>query len=70
MTLPHEERYSLLMTRQFMHKLLIVKGTPAWIKNEARCCLRHYPLVIDDNECESVRVSAKGSEQKRNSPGV
>ena len=70
MTLPHEEINALKITREFLYKLLIVKGTPTWIKNEARCCLRHYPLVIDDNGCESVRVSAKGSKQKRNSPGV
>ena len=56
MTLPHEERYSLLMTREFLYKLLIVKGTPTWIKNEARCCLRHYPIVIDDKHC-SVKTS-------------
>jgi hypothetical protein len=51
MTLPHEEVNALKMTREFLYKLLIVKGTPKWIKDEARCCLRHYPIVIDDKHC-------------------
>jgi len=51
MTLPHEEVNSLKITREFLYKLLIVKGTPKWIKDEARCCLRHYPIVIDDKYC-------------------
>jgi hypothetical protein len=51
MTLPHEEVNSLKITREFLYKLLIVKGTPKWIKDEARCCLRHYPIVIDDKHC-------------------
>jgi hypothetical protein len=51
MTLPHEEVNALKMTREFLYKLLIVKGTPKWIKDEARCCLRHYPIVIDDTYC-------------------
>jgi hypothetical protein len=61
MTLPHEEVNALKMTREFLYKLLIVKGTPKWIKDEARCCLRHYPIVIDDTYCDPVRASAKGS---------
>ena len=51
MTLPHEEVNALKMTREFLYKLLIVKGTPKWIKDEARYCLRHYPIVIDDTYC-------------------
>ena len=34
MTLPHEEVNALKMTREFLYKLLIVKGTPKWIKDE------------------------------------
>ena len=56
MTLPHEEVNALKMTREFLYKLLIVKGTPKWIKDEARYCLRHYPIVIDDTYC-SGKVS-------------
>ena len=46
MTIPSEEKYSLLETKKFLFLLLdrhATPGVPGWIRDRAIWLLKHYP---------------------------
>jgi len=52
MTLPHEQVYSLINTRNFLLDLMSPAKTPrvpAPVRKRARDCLRHYPWESEMN---------------------
>ena len=49
MTLPYQEKHSLLRTKKFLLSLLDPKKTPRVpksVRDEAGSCLRHYPYDV------------------------
>lgn len=48
MTLPHEEFNSVKNTRQFLAQLLLKKPlAPKWVRDQARCLLKHFPWTFN-----------------------
>jgi len=50
MTLPRERVNALESTRYFLEQLMDPKATPripAYIRKEARWCLKHFPWAMD-----------------------
>jgi len=68
MTLPHERIRSLNKTRDFLFSLIrpsMTPRVPMSIRQEARDCLRHYPMPCDleetmESESKETRLKAKG----------
>jgi hypothetical protein len=60
MTLPDERFRSVLKTEEFLESLLDPKKTPRVpkdIRQQARCCLRHYPSYHNMKELERAAPS-------------
>lgn len=50
MTLPHERKRAVEEVREFLCRLTRPSASPrvpAWVRQEARLLLRHYPLACD-----------------------
>jgi len=50
MTLPVERKHAVINTEQFLKDLLDPKKTPRvpkYVREQARRCLKHYPLDYD-----------------------
>lgn len=47
MTLPDERYRAVIQTKKFLQDILVTPRVPRAVKDQARCCLRHYPDTWD-----------------------
>ena len=47
MTLPDERYRAVVQTKKFLEELMTTPRVPKAIKDQARSCLRHYPIEWD-----------------------